>query len=214
MKRPTLHRLVSMLALLAPLAASANIIPLLSSVASTSPTAFTWTYNLELAADQDARSGALPVGPAVSSQNQGFGSFLTIFDFSGYVAGTCTSPTGWVCLVQNVGFTPSDVLPEDDAGIVNLTWQYSTGAVISGQPNGVSLGVFSAQSTFGQVELTDYAARGFKNTGLSAGTVAANVGQIGAPVGILAIPEPGSLALASIALVLMGGGLRRRRNAS
>lgn len=214
MKRPTLHRMVCMLALLAPLAATANIIPLLSSVASTSPAAFTWTYNLELSADQDVRSGALPAGSPVSGQNQGFGSFLTIFDFSGYVAGTCTSPTGWVCLVQNVGFTPSDVLPEDDAGIVNLTWQYATGPVISGQSSGVSVGPFGAQSTFGQVEMTGYAALGFNNSGPSAGTLAANVGQIGAPVAILAIPEPGSLALASIALVLLGGGLRRCRNAS
>ena len=210
MKRPTLHRLASMLALLAPLAATADIVPLLSSVASTSPTAFTWTYNLELSADQDVRSGALPAGSPVSSQNQGFGSFLTIYDFAGYVAGTCSSPTGWVCLVQNLGFTPSAVLPEDDPGIVNLTWQYATGPVISGQPNGVGVGPFGAQSSFGQAETTDYAALGFNNSGPSAGTLAANVGQIGAPVAILAISEPGSLALAGLALVLLGGGLRRR----
>ena len=182
MKRPSLTRLATpaaltaLVALLVPLAASANTISLLGSITSASP-ASTWAYNLELSADQDVQIRALAAGPSVSSQNLGHGSFLTTFDFVGYVDVACTSPTGLACMVQNVGFTPSASLPEDEPEVVNLTWQPAAGASLGGEPNGASLGVVSAL-----------------------------VGT--------AIPEPGSLALASLALVLLGGGLRRRRRDS
>jgi hypothetical protein len=215
--RPALQRLALLtpllLTLLTPLAATANIIPSVVSVVGAGP--YTWTYRLELSADQDVRSGPLPSGPTVSSSNLSFGSFLTIFDFQGYVAGSCTSPTGWVCVVQNLGYTPSDVLPDDDASVVNLTWHYATGPDISGQPNGVDLGIFSAQSIWGDEGLVSYAGRGIKNTGLSAGTVAANVGKVAGPQG-QAVPEPGSLALAGLALVALAGlrkPAQRRRQA-
>lgn len=206
MKRPAVRLSLRHLALLAPLllplSATANIIPSVQSVVGTGP--YTWTYRLDLSADQDVRSGPLPAGPTVSSSNLSFGSFLTIFDFQGYVDGSCSSPTGWVCLVQNLGYTPSDVAPDDDADVVNLTWLYASGPDITGLPNGVDLGIFSAQSIWGDEGLVSYAGRGIKNSGLSAGTVAANVGKVSGPQG-QAVPEPGSLALAGLALMALVG---------
>ena len=191
---------ITCLLALAPVLAAANIIPTLTGIGGTGPV--TWTYNLQLSGDQDVAAGLAPSGNPVPHTNLLFGSFLTIYDFAGYVAGTCTGPTGWGCTTQNTGFTPDDVLPVDDPTVTNLTWVYTSGPLITGQPNGFDLGFFSAQSIYGESTLVSYAARGIKNDGLAAGTISDNVGNTVGPRA-LEVPEPSSLLLAGLALSLM-----------
>ena len=191
---------ITCLLALAPVLAAANIIPTLTMIGDTGP--FTWTYNLQLSSDQDVASGLPPAENPVPHTNLFFGSFLTIYDFAGYVANTCVGPTGWSCMTQNIGFTPDDVSPQDDPTITNLTWVYTSGPLITGQPNGVDLGFFSAQSVYDEAMEVSYAARGIKNNGGSAGTIADNVGNTRGPRA-LEVPEPTSLALAGLALGLL-----------
>ena len=132
--------------------------------------------------------------------NTGFGAFVTLYDFAGYVDGSCTGATGWTCTAQGVGFTPSDVAPIDNPVVTNLTWTYTSGANQTGQPAGVDLGLFTADSIYDRPGDVSYTARGIKNDGFAIGTTADNVGTTQGPNAPLAVPEPASLLLVGLAL--------------
>lgn len=204
MKRFTLACLVA----LAPLASWANIIPKGSSITGIGP--FLWSYDLQLSQDQDVHPGTAPVVNPVPHQNLTFGSFMTLFDFTDYIPGTCVGPVGWTCTAQLVGFTPDDVSPNDDPLVPNLTWTYTSGPILSGQPNGLDLGTFSAQTTLGLEGPVSYAARGVKNSGSASGTIADNVGTTRGPLAVQTVPEPASMVLATAALGLLGWTRRRK----
>lgn len=204
MKRISLACLMA----LVPLASWANIIPTGTTITGAGLGPYTWSYALTLSSDQNAEAGLAPVSPTVPHVNRSFGAFLTLYDFAGYVDGSCTGPTGWVCLVQNTGFTPDDVLPHDSPAITNLTWVYTSGPTLSGQPSGIELGAFSAKSIYNRITSVSYTARGLKNNGGSTGTIADNVGDTRGPNGA---PEPASLALAGLALALMSRVLPKHR---
>ena len=188
--------------------ASANIIPTNSSVTGTGP--YTWNYAVTLSSDQNAVAGPAPTTNPVGAANT-TGAFFTLYDFAGYVAGSCAGPAGWTCTAQAVGFTPFDVNPADNASLLNITWNYTTGATIvggNGTGSGVELGNFSAQSTFNIVTAISYAARAIKNNGAFSGSTADNVGTTSGPIS--PVPEPISMALAGIGLVAIGIARKRR----
>lgn len=198
------------LLVLAPLASWANIIPTGTSIDGSTGGPYIWSYQLQLSSDQDAMPGTVPTDLQVGHANLGYGSFLTIFDFAGYVAGSCRAPDGWTCTAQNVGYTPVDVSPVDDIGITNLTWVYTSGPVLTGNPVGLDLGVFRASSMYGTSTFVSYAARGMKNNGPAIGTDADNVGITQGP-SANEVPEPASLALAGLALALMSFALPKTK---
>ena len=199
---------------LAPAVSMANLIPTNTSITGTGP--YIWTYNLQLSPDQNVNSGLPPVTNPVPHIDLTFGGFLTLYDFFGFIPGTCVTPAGWTCTAQNVGYTPDDTLPPDNPGIVNITWTYTSGPTIKGDPilaTSVDLGNFSLESIYNRTDFVAYSARGVKNNGASAGTIADNVGTTIGPINPALIPEPGSLALLSLGLGFLGYTRRKARKA-
>jgi hypothetical protein len=187
--------LLCMLSLALCASATANIIPTSTTISGTGP--FDWIYDLQLSIDQNVDSGIAPTSTPVPHTNLTFAGFFTIYDFAGYIPGSCEGPVGWTCTAQDLGFTPDDVIPVDDPNIVNITWAYTSGPTILGQPGGQDLGLFSAESIYGQPTVVSYASRGIANTGPQIGTIADNVGSTQGPD---SAPEPATF-------ILIGGGL-------
>jgi hypothetical protein len=185
-------------------AAQATIVPTLGSVTPSGGN-FVWNYDVFLALDQNATGGSSQsVNPVPT--NASVGDFLTIYDFRGFVSGSCFSPSGWTCQTQGTGFTPNTQTPADNAGITNLTFT-RTGSTVNGPAD---LGDFGAQSIIGLVDSGVFTSRGTRNSGPLAGTKIDSVGEVSAPA---AVPEPATLILLGSTMAGLGVTFRRRRRA-
>ncbi|HXX41585.1 MAG TPA: hypothetical protein VEI58_04890 [Chthoniobacterales bacterium] len=171
--------------LAAVLPAKADIIPsYVSAIASGGNTIV--TYQIDLAADQNANTG----------------DFFTIYDFGSIIPDSNTQPSGWTFSTSLVGVNPPKTNAPDDPSILNLTWTYS-GPALSGTGIGPFTVTIAGTSNSDVVPLRDgfFAAQGTLIVGPNAGTEVSNVGQIPIPL----VPEPSAGAL--IVLSLVGGGL-------
>lgn len=200
--------LLCALAMMLSAVAMANIIPVNTAI-TPSGALFTWTYNFNLAADQNVVAGTgLDLVPLTRPDRQfvphtelQWAGFVTVYDFSGFVAGSCVAPTGWTCTTQSLGYTPDNVVPTDNPNITNITWAYTSGAVISGVGGLINIGPFTAQSTSGIPILVSYTSRGVGNSGGTAGSITDNVGSVQGPA---PTPEPATFGLLGAGLALLG----------
>ena len=181
-------------------AAQATLIPTLGAV-SPSGGNFLWSYDVSLALDQNATGGPAQSGNPVLLSS-GTGDFLTIYDFNGFITGSCFAPTGWTCQTQALGFTPNTQIPADSASLTNLTFT-RTGTTLTGPVP--DLGDFGAQSTFNAIVAGTFTSRGTKNEGLLAGTKIDSVGQVSVPS---PVPEPSTLLLLGSTMAGLGTLLR------
>lgn len=101
-------------------AASASVIPVLdnASPVDLGNGTFAYTYSATLASQ-----AALATG-----------NYFTLYDFGDFVSVSAT-PANWSFTTANVGLTPADTLPEDDAAITNITFTYN-GPALNYEENG------------------------------------------------------------------------------
>lgn len=188
--------------LLAATAAHASIIPtLVDGPTSVGGGLYNYGYNATLASDQALFTG----------------SYFTLYDFAGFDS-VASLPANWSFTTANLGQTPSDVLPIDDPGILNITFTY-TGPTLNFDDNPannteLTFGTFDILSTLGGLTLRDFTSQAIKNDGPARGTDVSSIGSYSAPGAGGVVPEPASWAMLLAGFGLTGAIMRRRKRAA
>lgn len=188
-------------ALLATASANASIIPtLIGDPVDAGDGTFLYSYSATLASDQALLDG----------------SYFTLYDIVGFDR-FGNVPAGFTASSQLLGFTPANVLPTDDAAILNVSFVYSGPSVnFDGPLSERELGTFEIYSTAGAYGFGDFTAQAVRNDGPTRGTLLANIGinAVGIPGGgdgnPSLVPEPSSWAMLVLGFGLVGAGMRRR----
>lgn len=174
-------------------AARADIIPTLNPGSPLATAGgFTWNYATNVTVDQNVNTG----------------DYFTIYDFGSIVPNSNQQPTGWVFSTSLTGVTPSQVLPNDNPNLLNLTWTY----IGTGPIQGASfIGDFSVVATTNLLRTSDFAAEATRNSGPNAGTKIDNVGQVSVPVPEMSALLPILSVCGAAIIASVPGWLHRRR---
>lgn len=177
------------LILFAGLPAKAGIIPINVDV-TREGNYYRWTYDILVQSDTVVKTG----------------DFFTIYDFSGFVAGSGVAPEGFEFSSAMIGDTPNRTLPSDSTLIPNLTFTYTGIDPITGPQE---FHGFSALSRYGHSTSEAFTAQTHRQRD---GVMDSNITDTTTPVPCV-VPEPstGLLLLAGIPLMALGYGYRRFR---
>jgi hypothetical protein len=179
--------------------ARADIIPSLTSVTllTSGPDTgdYNWTYDVVVTSTEEVVANA--AAPTPTS-----GNYLTMYDIAGLVSGSESMPTGWTASEQTTGVTPNTETPTD-TGLLNITFNYSTGATIVGAAD---LGAFDFVSTLGTPIAASnfYAGQATDTSGAENGTQDQNDGHVPAPTTAVPLPAGSMIGAALCGLVLVG----------
>jgi hypothetical protein len=153
-------------------------------------------YLYNIAFDEEPSEHADP-DPTPGPSDSG-ASYITFYDIPGYVLNSAQGPSGWVVTVQNTGDTPPGATVSDDPTMVNLTFEYNSGAEIVGPSE---IGTFSFESVYPDEAPGQFAG---EDENANTGQLETSQGTVMLPV----VPEPAS---ATGAVVVCVGLLNARR---
>jgi hypothetical protein len=147
----------------------AQITPTGTPVVTWSNGNYTWTYDVKLDASETV-TAKVPGGTCSGGARSSLctGTFFTIYNFTGYIAGSAKAPAGWSVRVQSAG-----------TAIQNLTFYYKGPDI----PGPADLGNFSVHSSFGAPARAQFSYQALKNgSRADSGTGAIEVPMIEKPI--------------------------------
>jgi hypothetical protein len=177
---------------------------------------FSWAFVIILAlAGSKTANASITVGlPTVTSGVWNYGmtgdtleslvagnSYFVIYDFSGYVVGSITAPTGWTATAQLVGPVPPNQILTDSSSLYNLVFSY-TGATTPVP----TMSGFTAESIYNSIATGGTFA--YQATNNANGLPDQGQGFVDIPV---AAPEPTTISLFCGGLALLGLSRLRRK---
>jgi hypothetical protein len=184
---------------------------------------FTWSYN-GVVSNLSRVNGLNDGTPGPGGVGAAPGDFFTFYDVLGLIPGSETMPANWVVTEQPLGATPGfnllanndahypGVIPPDDPLITNVTFRYSPGAAIApilGGPTGLGAFTFRSSTNLGALD-AGASADHVNNPGATDNQSESSNVPVFRP-SILAVPEPGTMALFGLGAVGLFLKLRRRR---
>ena len=127
------------------------------------------------------------------------GDFVTVYDVGTPGAGgtfvSARTSADWTTTTSLVGVNGPQTQPNDDPGLMNVTFTY-TGVPLS---EDLTFIYFEIVSTAGGLVLDDYTSQRTDAAGADAGTKIGEVGRVLVP----AVPEPGVLTLVALGAALL-----------
>jgi PEP-CTERM motif len=145
------------------------------------------------------------------------GSYVTLYDFGGYVAGSMKiNPmyqSEFTITEQFTGTTPTYISVPDSTSLPNFTLTY-TGPTLSTSASFINLFTLTTTDMYMNPAGSFFSGQDTKASGPSSGTPLASYGQITTPDPVSSVPEPGSLPLLGLGSVIVFGVAYQRRKLS
>lgn len=189
--------ILSIAALLSATAAQASITPtLVGGPVDLGNGTFRYTYDATLASDQAMKTG----------------SYFSLYDLVGF-QGFGAIAAGFTATAQFLGTSPTNVVPNDDASILNATFTYSGPTVnFNGPLFERQLGFFEIISTSGVTGTDDFSSEAMRNSGPTKGSMVATIGTnaVTVPGMVSDVPEPAMWGMLIVGFGMVGVRMRTR----